>query len=107
MPLDSTQLKLDEVKRNVLFSYDTPLTDTLTLLYEQWTASTENPTPTLYDPMAVAYALNPDLCPTKPMHIVVDDQGYTRVEPGEPNANVCLDSNPDKFFDFYLHRVMK
>lgn len=107
MPLDSTQLKLDEVKRDVLFSYDTPLTDTLTLLYEQWAGSTQNPTPTLYDPMAVAYALNPDLCPTTPMHIVVDDKGYTRVEKGAPNANVCLESSPDKFFDFYLHRVMK
>lgn len=106
MPLDSTQLKLDEVKRNVLFSQSTPLTDTLALLYHQWTASTDNPTPTLFDAMAAAYALNPELCPTQPMHIVVDDKGFTRPEPGEPNANVCLQSSPDKFFDFYLHRVL-
>ncbi|TCK69689.1 nucleoside hydrolase [Acidipila rosea] len=106
MPLDSTQLKLDEVKRNILFSRSKPLTDTLALLYEQWTASTQNPTPTLFDAMAVAFVLQPDLCPTRPMHIVVDDKGYTRVEPGIPNAQVCLQSDPDRFFDFYLHRIL-
>lgn len=106
MPLDSTQLKLDEVKRDILFSQSTPLTDTLALLYYQWTASTQNLTPTLFDAMAVAYALNPDLCPTEPMHIAIDDKGYTHAEPGESNANVCLQSSSDKFFDFYMHRVL-
>src|SRR6266849_2324069 len=36
MPLDATQLKLDEVKRAFLFSQGTPITDALTLLYHQW-----------------------------------------------------------------------
>ena len=36
MPLDSTQLKMDEVKRQMLFTQSTNLTDALTLLYEQW-----------------------------------------------------------------------
>lgn len=106
MPLDSTQLKLDNVKRNILFSRSTPLTDTLALLYDQWTAATLNPTPTLFDAMAAAYALNPSLCPTRPMHIIVDDKGYTRAEPGPANAQVCLESTLDRFFDFYLHRVL-
>lgn len=106
MPLDATLLELDEVKRDILFSQSTPLTDTLTLLYYQWTASTQNPTPTLFDAMAVAYALDPDLCPTQPMHILIDDKGYTRTEPGDANSNVCLQSSSDKFFDFYMHRVL-
>jgi purine nucleosidase len=106
MPLDSTQLKLDEVKRSVLFSQSKPLTDALALLYEQWSASTQNPTPTLFDAMAVAYALQPDLCPTQPMHIVVDDKGYTRESSGTPNAQVCLQSSPEKFFDFYIHGLL-
>jgi purine nucleosidase len=33
MPLDSTQLKLDEVKRNALLSQDTPLINAITELY--------------------------------------------------------------------------
>lgn len=106
MPLDSTQLKLDLVMRNVLFSQGTPTTDALTLLYHQWTASTNNPTPTLFDAMAVSYAIDPSLCPTKPMHIVIDNKGYTRVEPGKPNANVCLRSDSDRFFHFYIPTVL-
>ena len=101
MPLDSTQLKLDEVKRAFLFSQATPVTDALTLLYHQWGQQT----PTLFDPMTVAYLLKPELCPVQAMHIRVDEKGFTRAEAGTPNAAVCLDSDPEKFFQFYLARV--
>jgi len=103
MPLDSTQLKLDEVKRAFLFSQGAPLTDALTVLYHRWGQQT----PTLFDPMAVAYVLDPGLCPVVPLHIRVDEKGFTREEPGTPNADVCLDSDPEKFFRFYLQRVGK
>lgn len=106
MPLDSTQLKLDEVLRPILFSRGLRMTDALALLYAQWTASTQNPTPTLFDAMAVASAIDPGLCPTQPMNIVVDDKGYTRVGDGKPNANVCLESDSYRFFHFYLPAVM-
>jgi purine nucleosidase len=101
MPLDATQLKLDEVKRAFLFSQGTPLTDSLTVLYHLWGQQT----PTLFDPMAVAYAVNPGLCPVEPMHIRVDERGFTRAEAGAPNAAVCLESNPEEFFRFYLKRL--
>jgi purine nucleosidase len=101
MPLDSTQLKLDEVKRAFLFTRGTPVTDQLTILYQLWGQET----PTLYDPMTVAFAIRPELCPVTPLHIRVDEKGYTREEPGVPNAQVCLDSKPDDFFQFYLKRV--
>ncbi len=113
MPLDSTQLKLDEVKRAFLFSHGTPLTDVLTLLYHQWGQET----PPLFDPMTIAYIVNPALCPVQPMHIRVDDRGFTRPDtsapimpnapnvPNAPNAQVCLDSNPDAFFRFLLPRL--
>ncbi len=101
MPLDSTQLKLDEVKRAFLFTRGTVVTDQLAILYHLWAQET----PTLFDPMAVAFALKPELCPVTPLHIRVDEKGYTREEPGAPNAQVCLHSNPDDFFQFYLRRV--
>src|SRR5712664_1144978 len=107
MPLDSTQLKMDEVKRAFLFSQGTPLTDALTLLYHLWGQET----PTLFDPMTIAFLVNPALCSVQPMHIRVDEKGFTRPDPGPssapnpPNAQVCLDSNPDAFFRFYLNRV--
>ena len=82
MPLDSTQLKLDEVKRAILFQSGTPLTDALTLLYHEWGQET----PTLFDVMTVAYILDSNLCPVQPMHIRVDDKGFTRPEPGAPDV---------------------
>ena len=107
MPLDSTQLKMDEVKRAFLFSQGTPITDALTILYHQWGQET----PTLFDPMTIAFLVNATFCPVQPMHIRVDEQGFTRPDPGPPgapnppNAEVCLESNPDAFFRFYLSRV--
>jgi len=101
MPLDSTQLKLDEVRRAILFRSGTPLTDALTLLYHEWGQET----PTLFDVMTVAYILNPKLCPVQAMHIRVDDKGFTRPENGAPNAQVCLDSDAEGFFRLYISRV--
>jgi purine nucleosidase len=101
MPLDSTQLKLDEYKRAVLFQAGNPLTDALTLLYHEWGQET----PTLYDPMTIAFIVNPRLCPVKAMRVRVDAEGFTRREPGAPNSQVCLDSDSEAFFRFYIRRV--
>lgn len=103
MPLDSTQLKLDEVKRALLFRQGTPLTDAVTLLYHEWGQQT----PTLFDPMTIAFILNPQICPVQPMHIRVDDKGFTLAEPGAPNAQVCLHSDEAAFFRLLLPRLSK
>jgi len=101
MPLDSTQLKLDEVKRAFLFSQGTAVTDQLAVLYHLWGQET----PTLFDPMTLVFVLRPGLCPVTGLHIRVDDKGITREEPGAVNAQVCLDSNGEDFLKFYLKRV--
>jgi purine nucleosidase len=106
MPLDSTQLKLDEVLRATLFSQKTPMADALHALYQQWAADPNNVTPTLFDAMAVAAVMEPALCPVTPMRLRIDDAGFTRVEEGTPNANVCLHSDADQFFHFYLPQVL-
>jgi purine nucleosidase len=103
MPLDSTQLKLDEEKRAFLFKQGTPLTNALSTLYYQWGQQT----PTLFDAMAVAYVLDPSLCPTTPLHITTDKDGSTRESAGAPNANACLASDSDQFFRFILPRLAK
>jgi len=102
MPLDSTQLKLDEVKRAYLFKQGTPLTDALTLLYHEWGQQT----PTLFDPVTVAFILDPKICLAEPMHIRVDDKGFTRKEPGAPNAQVCMHSDADAFFRLQIGRLV-
>jgi inosine-uridine nucleoside N-ribohydrolase len=91
-PLDSTQIKFDEVRRDRLFAYGSPASDALALLYHQWRLlnSWGQITPTLFDAVPVIWMLQPGACPLKPMRIEVDAQGYTRPVTGTPNVNVCL-----------------
>jgi inosine-uridine nucleoside N-ribohydrolase len=94
-PLDSTQIKFDEVRRDRLFAYGTSATDALALLYHQWRLwnGWGQLTPTLFDVVPVAWMLEPSSCPLTPLRITVDDAGYTRPAGGEPNVAVCLAVN--------------
>jgi purine nucleosidase len=105
MPLDSTQIPLETRAQGAIFSHGSPLTDQLTLLYHQWTGPSESRTPTLFDPVAVTYAIRPDLCQTTPMRLEVDDKGFTRPVQGMPNAQVCLKSDESGFMAVLLDRI--
>jgi inosine-uridine nucleoside N-ribohydrolase len=107
MPLDSTQVPLDAGEREMIFAHGSPLTDQLTLLYHEWMGATpnHNPTPTLFDPVAVTYTFRPDLCPAKPLHIDVDEKGLTSPGEGAPNAQVCLESDEKGFLDLLMKRI--
>jgi inosine-uridine nucleoside N-ribohydrolase len=107
MPLDSTQIHLETPEREAIFAHGSPLTDQLTLLYHQWVAGTQGHplTPTLYDPIALAYVLRPELCPVKPMRLEVDDKGFTRPVNGPPNVQVCLQSDERGFLELLENRL--
>jgi inosine-uridine nucleoside N-ribohydrolase len=105
LPTDSTQIKLEELRRGEIFSAGTPMTDAITLLTEEWSHGLQA-TPTLNDAVAVAYALDPHLCPMIPMNLLVDAVGATKVAHGAPNAQVCLQSDSDQFFDFVMPRIL-
>jgi len=107
MPLDSTQVYLDAARRKTLYARGSALTNDLQTLTGEWTAASHADTPTLYDVIATAYALEPDTCPMTTMRIDVDDKGMTREVAGQPNAHVCLHSDEKRFFDFFLPRVMR
>jgi inosine-uridine nucleoside N-ribohydrolase len=94
-PLDSTQIKFDEVRRDRLFAHGSPTSDALALLYHQWRLfnSWGQITPTLFDVVPVTWLLEPASCPLTSMRISVDDKGYTRVTDGVANARVCLKSD--------------
>ncbi len=108
MPLDSTQIHLEEEEREKIFAFGSPLTDQLTLLYHQWKAGTQGHplAPTLFDPVAVAYAIRPDLCPATPMRLEVDDKGFTRPVDGPPNVQVCLKSDEKGFMELLPGRIL-
>jgi inosine-uridine nucleoside N-ribohydrolase len=105
MPLDSTQIRLENPSLGMVFAHGSPLTDQLTLLYHQWTAKAEWHSPTLYDPVAVTYAIRPDLCPATPVRLEVDDKGFTRPVAGAPNAQVCLHSDEKEFLELLVNRI--
>jgi inosine-uridine nucleoside N-ribohydrolase len=102
-PLDVTaELQLEAADRQKIFSHGTPLTTALADLYKLW----GQPTPTLFDPMAVSLLLDPNLCQVKSFYIAVDFEGFTQEGWGKPaNARVAVDTNPRKFIEFYLNRL--
>jgi inosine-uridine nucleoside N-ribohydrolase len=71
----------------------------------EWSAATKHASPTLFDVVAAAYAVKPEICPMTPMRIEVDDKGFTRRVNGAANANVCLESKTGEFFDLFMVRV--
>jgi purine nucleosidase len=109
MPLDSTQIHLETKEREEIFAHGSPITDQVTLLYHQWTGNPEGhlKTPTLFDPVAVTYAIRPDLCPATPLRLEVDDKGFTRPVEGAPNAQVCLKSDEKGFLGLLLGRLIQ
>jgi purine nucleosidase len=105
MPLDSTQTRLTPRELAAILAHGSTLTDQLTLLYHEWAGADLWRMPTLFDPVAASYAIHPELCPTQPMHLEVDDRGLTKLGPGEPNAQVCLKADEAGFREFLLARI--
>jgi purine nucleosidase len=60
----------------------------------------------MFDAVAAAYAVDPAVCPVTPLHIEVDDAGFTRVKPGAPNVQACLEPHTDAFFNFMMPRLL-
>ncbi len=105
MPLDSTEIPLGPERQAQLFAKKTGMTKALEELTAEWSAAVKHTSPTLFDAVAAAYAVGPEICPMTPMRIEVDDKGMTRRVSGAANANVCLDSKTEEFFDLFLSRV--
>jgi inosine-uridine nucleoside N-ribohydrolase len=105
MPLDSTQIHLENPALGKVFAHGSSLTDQLTLLYHQWAGEKDWHSPTLFDPVAVTYAIRPDLCPATPIRLEVDAKGLTKPVTGPPNAQVCLHSDEKGFLDLLIGRI--
>lgn len=108
MPLDSTQIRFEEAARNAVFAQGKPLTDALTLLYHQWLDAYQpwsSATPTLFDVVPVAYAIDASLCPTSALHIDVDADGATKETAGASNAQVCLAADEPRLLGLLMERL--
>jgi len=107
MPVDSTQIRPTQQELAPIFARGSALTDQLTLLYHEWTGLGAWKMPTLFDPVAAAYAIRPELCPTRPIHLDVDDEGFTRPAEGKANAQVCLKADEEGFLGFLSLRILE
>jgi inosine-uridine nucleoside N-ribohydrolase len=97
-PLDASQIKFDEVRRDRVLGFGSAATDALAALYHQWRLRNTwgQITPTLFDSAPVAWLQDPSLCQPKASHVEVDDKGFTTLTPGQPNASVCLSIDDDR-----------
>jgi purine nucleosidase len=101
-PLDATtSLKLEEPLRRRLFAARTPLTGQVQALYRLW----GQPTPTLFDPVAVALCFDERFCKMEELRLEVDDKGLTRIAEGKPNARVATAIQRAEFLEWYVKRV--
>ena len=101
-PLDATtMLKLEDPLRSPLFAACTPLTFQVQALYQLW----NSPTPTLFDPVAVALVFNETFCTMEDLNLEVDDKGFTRLGKGKANSRVATAIKGDEFLKWYVERV--
>jgi inosine-uridine nucleoside N-ribohydrolase len=107
MPLDSTQVHLGLPEIQAIAARHSPLTEQLDLLYHQWAGNRDRPLPTLFDPVAVTYAIRPGLCPVTPIRLEVDEKGNTKPIAGPPNAQVCLQSDEKGFLALLMGRILR
>jgi inosine-uridine nucleoside N-ribohydrolase len=96
-PLDASQIKFDEVRRDQVLGFGSAATDALAALYHQWRLRNAwgQITPTLFDSSPVAWLQDPTLCQPKAVHIEVDDKGFTKLGEGPANGSVCLSIDED------------
>ena len=108
VPLDSTTyVRLSDEERKRVSSYGSALSYSLECLYRLWLSSPSDRM-TLHDQMAVVEAAAPGKFFNKreTIPLVVDDQGYTRIdrEHGKP-VTVCLEPKRDEFMKYYLDEL--
>jgi inosine-uridine nucleoside N-ribohydrolase len=101
-PLDATtMLKLEAPLRRRLFQAETPLTYQIQAMYQMW----NEPTPTLFDPVAVMLCFDEHFCTMEDLRLDVDDRGMTRAVKGAANARVATAIRGDDFLRWYVERV--
>jgi inosine-uridine nucleoside N-ribohydrolase len=96
----TTMMQLDTERQKRLCAYGTPATDALAALTRLWGSA--NPVPTLFDPVAVAYALGHADCDAEQRHVEIDNDGLTRITEGTPNVTVLVHPHKEAFLDWYV-----
>jgi inosine-uridine nucleoside N-ribohydrolase len=101
-PLDATaNLQLQGTQREAVFRAGSPLSNELRALFQLW----DQPTPTLFDPAAIALCIDERWFKMENLHLDVDDKGITRIGTGKPNARVAMSVQRDDFLRWFTERL--
>jgi len=98
----TTMMKLDAARQRRIYACGTPLTDALAALTQLW----GNGVPTLYDPVAISYALGESHCAEERRHVTVTDVGMTVAGDGPPNCTVLVNAQKDAWLDWYVDQIV-
>jgi inosine-uridine nucleoside N-ribohydrolase len=105
----TTFVQLGADERLKLNMRNSPLTDALCGLYTLWQyESYAQRDPTLFDVVAVAMVLWPDLFTTRKAHVSVVDGGYTVIdESKEPNCEIGMTVNKQELIRRSMERYLR
>jgi inosine-uridine nucleoside N-ribohydrolase len=99
----TAMMQLDAEKQKNIFAHGSPLTDALAALTALWGGGI----PTLYDPVATAWALGYHFADAEKDRVIVEDDGSTHIVNGIPNCTVLINPRKDEFLDWYVQTVGK
>lgn len=90
------------------FSYrNSPLTNAILALFTLSSIERKDPEPIIYDSVAVAFVLWPDLFKTRKTFVRVDDEGHTIIEESKaPNCRIAVEFDSPRFFGRYMDRML-
>ena len=97
----TTMMQLDEDRQKRMAAFGRRTTDAVASLRLLW----GHAVPTLFDPVAVAYAAGFPFADERPVRISVEDDGLTRVAEGTPNAIALVNPRKDAFLDWYVEAM--
>lgn len=95
-------LQFDRFGQERLAASGLPLPQAMRGLLEVWPSRT----PTLFDPMAVALLIEPEICDYESMGVAVDDEGLTVRCDGEPHVRLALRPRIARFFELFMTRLL-
>jgi inosine-uridine nucleoside N-ribohydrolase len=97
----TTMMQLDEDRQKRMAAFGGRTTDAIASLRLLW----GSPIPTLFDPVAVAYAAGYPFADERPVRIHVEDDGLTRVVDGAPNATALVNPRKDEFLEWFVEAM--
>lgn len=104
----TTMVKYNANRRLALLMRNSPLTDAVCGLYSLWANGDMDAVPTLYDPVAVAMAINTSFVETRAAHVRVTDEGYTVIDESEtPNCSIGVRIRTEPFIEWLSGRLLK